>query len=142
MKDLISKEKVFTHSIDKVWKAISQGDEISTWFLPADFKAEVGYKYIFRSRPEENCAPILGEVLEASPYTLVYTWVIEDTDVTTKVKWVLEEEGEHTRLLLEHSGISNYVGETAIEMFDSFSGGWDGCIAGLQKYLEKELHEV
>lgn len=140
MKDLISKEKVFTHSIDKVWKAISQGDEISTWFIPADFKPEVGYKYTFTSPPEENCTPIIGEVLEATPYTLVYTWVIEDTDVVTTVKWVLEEEGEYTKLVLEHSGISNYAGETAVKMFNSFNGGWDGCVAGLEKYLEKEFH--
>jgi hypothetical protein len=38
--------------------------------------------------------------------------------------------------LLTHSGISNYTGETAIEMFNSFNGGWDNCIHELTDYLK------
>lgn len=142
MKDLISKEKMFDHSIDKVWKAISEADEISAWFLKADFKPEVGFKYTFTAPEEQNCVPISGEVKEADPYTLVYTWKVENTDVETLVKWVLEAVGDQTKLTLEHSGISNYSGETAVKMFNSFNGGWDNCVSGLDKYLEKALHEA
>ncbi|MEP5611142.1 MAG: SRPBCC domain-containing protein [Cyclobacteriaceae bacterium] len=142
MKDLISKEKVFTHSIDKVWKAISVAEEISAWFVQADFKPEVGYKYLFTSPPAENCTNIYGEVLTATPYTLTYTWVVENTNVETIVKWVLEEMDGKTKLTLEHSGISNYSGETAVKMFGDFSGGWDDCISDLNEHLEKELHET
>lgn len=137
MNDTIKKEVTFNHPIDKVWNAISKAEEISTWFIKADFRAEKGYKYVFTSEPnEKGCTTISGEVKNASPYLLIYTWVVADTKVETTVKWELETTGNGTKLVLEHSGISNYEGETAIAMFESFNGGWDNCINGLTDYLK------
>ncbi len=136
MKDSIIKEHLFNQDIDKIWTAITNADEISTWFLKADFKAEVGYRYTFNSSGE-NCSPITGEIKEASPYTLSYTWVVVENPVETLVTWNLEQQNGQTKLTLEHSGISNYQSDTAIEMFNSFNGGWDNCINGLQEYLIK-----
>lgn len=137
MKDTIIREEIINHSIDKVWQAITDSEEISKWFLKAEFKAEVGSDYTFTS-PGENCTKITGVIKEAAPYTLVYTWIVEDTNVETTVKWVLEDLGETTKLYLEHSGISNFLAETAVQMFESFNGGWKNCIKGLQAYLNKK----
>ncbi|TYA69991.1 SRPBCC family protein [Seonamhaeicola marinus] len=139
MNDVITKEHVFNHTIDKVWSAITKADEISTWFLAADFKAEKGYQYTFKSK-DDHCEPILGEVLEATPYTLVYTWVVEGTEAITKVTWNLEPFKDGTRLNLEHSGIANYKGETAVTMFENFNGGWDNCFNLLSNYLQELVH--
>ena len=140
MNDIITKEEMINHSIEKVWSAITKAEEISTWFIQADFKAEVGMPYTFTASEDKGCITIKGEVKEASPYTLVYTWIVQDTDVETTVKWVLEADGENTKLYLEHSGIANYPGESAVQMFESFSGGWKRCVEGLQSYLNKEVH--
>ncbi|GAA0720924.1 hypothetical protein GCM10009430_21620 [Aquimarina litoralis] len=140
MKDQIIKERILKHPIDKIWNAITKQEEISNWFLPADFKAEVGYNYTFNSPDKENCEPIIGIIQRATPYTLIYTWKIEGTDVDTTVKWNLTETSEGTKLVLEHSGISNYAGTTAIEMYTSFNGGWDNCLTGLLNYLIQEVH--
>lgn len=134
MKDKITKEHIFNHSIDKVWNAITNAEEISTWFLKADFKPEVGYNYIFESKNGE-CEPIRGIVKSANPYTLVYTWIVDKTNTETTVKWTLETIDGRTKLNLEHSGISDYPGDTAVKMFGSFNGGWDNCIKGLIEYL-------
>jgi uncharacterized protein YndB with AHSA1/START domain len=141
MKDQISKEVIFKQPIDKVWSAISKAEEISTWFIPADFKAEIGYKYTFTSPPnEKGCTVISGEVKNASPYLLIYTWIVADTKTETTVKWELTSTPEGTKLNLEHSGISNYDGDTAIAMFESFNGGWDNCISGLTSYLKETVN--
>ncbi|EDP71220.1 hypothetical protein FBALC1_02012 [Flavobacteriales bacterium ALC-1] len=141
MNRTITKEKVFNHSIDQIWNAITKAEEISTWFIQADFKAEKGYNYTFTSEPnEKGCTTISGTVKEASPYTLVYTWVVADTKVETTVTWSLEDLGNSTKLQLTHSGIENYAGETAIAMFESFNGGWDNCINGLTDYLKQVLN--
>ena len=127
MKDVITKEVTFNHATDKVWNAITKAEEISTWFIPANFKAEKGYKYLFTSPPnEKGCTTIGGEIIEANPYTLIYTWIVAGTKTETKVKWQLESTPDGTKLVLEHSGISNYTGQTAIDMFESFNG--DGTI--------------
>lgn len=139
MKDVIIKEQILKHSIDAVWNAISKQDEISTWFIKADFLPEQGYAYTFKSEGE-NCTEITGIVKEADPYTLIYTWVVQDTHVETVVKWQLEEAEQGTKLYLEHSGISNYSGDTAVKLFQSFDGGWDRCIVDLSKYLNQEVH--
>ena len=139
MKDSIRKEHVFKHKINKVWNAISIGEEISTWFLKADFKAETGYEYTFHSSGED-CTKITGVVKVATPYTLIYTWIVENTNVETEVKWVLEEVKEGTKLYLEHSGISNYTQDTAVKMFSSFDGGWTHCIKELVSHLKDTIH--
>ena len=136
MKDIITREETLNHPVEKVWSAITNAEEISTWFLDAEFKAEVGSPYTFSSKGE-NCTKITGVIKEATPYTLVYTWMVENTDVETTVKWVLEADKDNTKLYLEHSGISNYSGDTAVKMFESFSGGWKGCVDGLVEYLNK-----
>jgi len=141
MIDVIKKETVLNHSIDAVWNAITKADEISTWFIPADFKAEPGYQYTFTSPPnEKGCTVISGEVKKANPYTLIYTWIVADTKVETTVKWELEATNNGTKLYLEHSDISNYAGDTAVAMFESFNGGWDNCILGLTNYLKDEVN--
>jgi len=140
MKDSIHKEHIFKHAIDKIWNAISNAEALSSWFIPADFKAETGYKYTFNSQDKENCTQITGIVQYAQPYTLIYTWIVAGTAIETKVTWKLEQIENGTKLYLEHSGISNYEGETAIAMFNSFDGGWNNCINKLTTYLREEIH--
>jgi uncharacterized protein YndB with AHSA1/START domain len=141
MTDVIKKEVIFNHPIDQVWNAISKAEEISTWFIKADFKAQKGYRYTFTSEPnEKGCTTISGEVKEANPYVLIYTWTVADTKVETTVKWELQTTKNGTKLSLEHSGITNYEGETAIKMFESFNGGWTNCINLLTDYLKAEVN--
>lgn len=135
MNYIITKEATFTSSIDNVWKAISIGEEISKWFLLANFKAEKGFKYTFKA-PDGSCPPIIGEVLSADPYQLSYTWIEEGKDFVTTVNWELESVGKGTKLTLVHSGISNYTEVDAIKMFESFSGGWENCVNGLSEFLK------
>ena len=138
MNNIIKKETVLNHAIDVVWNAITKAEEISTWFIQADFKAEPGYQYTFTSKPnEKGCTTISGVVKKASPYILIYTWIVADTKIETTVTWKLETYEGGTKLSLEHSNISNYEGETAIAMYESFNGGWENCINGLTNYLKK-----
>lgn len=141
MKDILVKEKSFNHPIDKIWTAITEGSEISKWFINADFKPEVGYQYTFTASEEHGCTVVKGKILDVTPYTLKYTWKVEGAPVETTVLWTLEKEENGTKLTLEHSGISKFEGETAVEMFNHFSGGWDACIEGLTKYVKDEIQQ-
>ena len=135
MNDKIIKKHQFKSPISQVWNAISVAEEISAWFIKADFKAEEGYKYTFT---HENTV-ISGKVLKSDPvYELVYSWIVGGTEVETTVRWKLEENSEGTLLTLEHFGISNYPGETAVKMFNNFKGGWNSCVENLEKYLSEK----
>lgn len=139
MNDVISKEQVFNNPIGQVWKAITTAEGMSIWLEPTNFKAIKGFQYVINAKAND-CPPIVGEVLEADPYTRVYSWVIEANPVRTIVKWILEEVGGGTKIYLEHSGIAGYTGEDAIAMFNSFSGGWERCFDGITKLLQTEIN--
>ncbi|MFP2994719.1 SRPBCC domain-containing protein [Spongiivirga sp. MCCC 1A20706] len=139
MKDSLIKQQIIDHPIDVIWSAITNAEEISSWFLKTDFKPDVGYNYTFNSTGE-NCSPITGEIKQASPYTLVYTWIVVENPVETLVTWKLEDINGKTKLTLEHSGISSYESATAIEMFNSFNNGWDNCLNGLTEYLSTAIN--
>lgn len=135
MQDKISKQHQFKYPINDVWKAISEAEEITKWFIQADFKPQTGYKYTFTHEQTK----ISGKVLKANPvYELIYTWIVGGTEVETVVSWLLEENKEGTLLTLEHSGISNYAGDTAVAMFTNFEGGWNSCIDNLTIYLSEK----
>ena len=137
MNDTIIKQHQFDCSIAEVWKAISDGAEISAWFIQADFRAEVGYLYTFTHEKTK----ITGEVLKSNPvHELVYTWTVSGTEVVTTVSWKLEENTAGTLLTLKHTGISQYPGDTAVMMFNNFKGGWDACVGNLEKYLAERKH--
>jgi uncharacterized protein YndB with AHSA1/START domain len=146
MKDSISKEKFYPHGIEDVWNAITTAAQISVWFLKADFKAEPGYDYTLTHevvKPDGECSStvVKGKVLKADPvHHLSYTWIVDGATETT-VDWYLEEKDGGTLLKLEHSGISNYPSEQiALNMFNSFSGGWDNCLSELEKYMKTNVH--
>jgi uncharacterized protein YndB with AHSA1/START domain len=139
MTDQIIKEKVFNHPIERVWKAITKAEEISQWFIHADFKAEKGYAYTFTATEEHGSTQIKGKVLEADPYTLKYTWNVGEAPVETTVTWTLESQGNNqTRLTLVHDGIDKFEGESAVEMFGHFEKGWEACLSVLPEYLNNE----
>ena len=138
--DIIRKEHLYHHPIATVWNAISKGEEITAWFIQADFKPEKGYQYTFTASAEYDYMKIKGQVKEASPYTLIYTWTLQDTTVETTVSWKLEEVEEGTKLILEHSGISGYEGETAVGMLKNYSTGWEDCVTELEAHLKKTVH--
>ncbi len=140
MKDLITKERVYNQPIEKIWNAISIGEEISAWFIKADFKAEKGYQYLFTASEENGCVNITGEIKKSDPYTLAYTWIVDGTTAETLVTWKLEPVEGGTKLFLEHSGISKYEGETAVKMFESFNGGWTNCMDLLDTYVNTTVH--
>ncbi len=141
MKKTIQKEKVFNHAIDKVWTAISTGKEISKWFIEADFKPEVGYQYTLTASEENGCTVVKGEVLEASPYVLKYSWMVSDVPTETIVTWTLEDLGDSTKLTLVHSDIEKYDEQAAAEMMSHFDKGWEGCLSGLTNYFKNEVKQ-
>ena len=127
----IEVEKTINAPIAKVWKAVSIGEEISKWFIQADFKPEVGYAYTFKHEDTN----IKGEVTETDePNKLVYTWEVEGTGLNSTVEWHLEEDGDSTNVKIVHYGDSENT-EMLTNMFKSFEEGWTDCLNNLDKHF-------
>ena len=133
--DTLEKTQWFAHSIDKVWSAITENEHVSKWLVPTDFRAEVGASYSLKN-PKDDCDMVTGTVLEADPYKLVYSWINAScTEVETRITWNLVEENNGTTLKMVHSGISKYDADTAPQMIESYTGGWERCFNNLGEML-------
>lgn len=120
--------KTYKHPISKVWDAITNQKSLKEWFVPGSFKAEPGFAYSFKN----EYTYVRGEVLQVTPPTLlVYTWIKEDTDIETTVRWELEEVNGYTNLTITHTGIEKY----SDDMANRNQEGWNYVISAIEQYL-------
>jgi uncharacterized protein YndB with AHSA1/START domain len=100
---------------ERVWKALTEPEQLAAWWVPGDIAAVVGHEFVLEMPGWGNVPCEVLEVVE--PTLLVYAfadWVLT---------WRLVPEGAGTRLLLEHSGfdLDNPQHRFA---FDNMGPGW------------------
>lgn len=132
-------EKIFNAPVDKVWKAITDKDQMKEWYFDVSgFRAEVGYQFRFEGNNEgkvfiHKC--VITEVLPNKKLT--YTWSYEGFDGTSYLTFELFPEGKRTRLLLTHAGLETFPSLPDFAR-SNFVGGWDHIInTSLKNFLEK-----
>lgn len=116
MKRDLKFERYFRHSPDRVWKALTDSNALSEWYLGNDFRPVVGYQFTFHPEPEMGFDGLLcGEViLVVEPYQLVYTLWGGSLQRRTIVTWTLTPDGDGTRLTLHHDGFTG-LSDTALD---------------------------
>ncbi|WP_442598355.1 SRPBCC family protein [Neobacillus sp. D3-1R] len=131
----IKQTVVFDAPIQKVWNTVSTAEGISSWFMPNDFKLEMGYEFHIQS----PFGPSPCKVTEIDePYKLTFKW---DTDGWF-VSFILKELGDKTEFTLIHGGwksaeetITKANQKSAI-IRETMSQGWTGIMQKLQKVVE------
>ncbi len=108
------------HPPETVWEFLTDPELLTQWLMPNDFKAIVGHRFQFYSKPKLKIGfdgIVYAEVLEIVPFKkLSYSWrggpgkgrITLDSVVT----WTLIPKENGTELLLEHTGfkgIKNYI---------------------------------
>lgn len=135
-------ERTYNASIEKVWKAITDRDEMKGWYFELkEFKAEEGFKFQFTGGDENEQYLHECEVtLVDPPHKLSYSWAYpEHNDGYSVVNWELFEEGENkTKLRLSHEGLESFPKDNPNFAVSSFTEGWNFILGdSLKKYLEK-----
>lgn len=107
-------EEVLPHTPDIIWKALTTGDLIGRWLMPATgFEPVRGNRFTFTTKPAGAWdGTIRCEILEITPQSrLVYSWQSGDAGnvgygalLDTVVSWTLEPAGSGTRVKLIHAG--------------------------------------
>ena len=115
-------ERTFPHSIDRVWAAVTESEELARWFPSGvDHEAEVGGVIAFHGDPYSN--PDTGTILEFDPPTAFgFTWGPDKLHLT------LEQLGESCRLVL-----INVLSEANTAARNA--SGWTVCLAEFDKVL-------
>ena len=139
--DPIVIEKVYNASIDRVWKAITDRDQMKQWYfdIPA-FEPEVGFEFSFEGGdPNDKCYTHLCKITEVIPNRkLSYTWRYDGYEGISIVSFELFAEGDKTRLRLTHDGLETFPASNPSFAKSNFVMGWTELIGKmLKEFVEK-----
>ena len=137
----ITTERVFNARISKVWKAITNRDEMAKWYFDlAEFKTQKGFKFQFFGGPSPERQYLhLCEITEVvDERKLTYSWRYDGYPGKSFVTFELYKQEENTTLLkLTHRDIETFSSENPDFAKANFVEGWNEIInVSLQKYLE------
>jgi uncharacterized protein YndB with AHSA1/START domain len=126
MKRDLTFEAFYPHSPERVWRAISDANELSRWLMTTDFKPVVGERYTMKAKPSPGFDGVItGEILEANPPNrLVYSWNGGPLK-NTLVSWTLTPRGTGTQVKLEHKG---FRGPAALAVSVVLGMGWKSLL--------------
>jgi uncharacterized protein YndB with AHSA1/START domain len=131
-------ERTFNAPIAKVWKAITNKDEIKKWsFDIKEFKPEVGFEFQFCGEKNGEKFFHLCKVTEAiRGKKLAYSWRYKGLEGNSLVTFELFAEGKKTRLKLTHKGLETFPKTPNYERAN-FVKGWTEIIGKyLKEYVE------
>ncbi|MGK5554724.1 SRPBCC family protein [Actinomadura kijaniata] len=122
----------------RVWRALTDPELLARWFLPCDFRLEVGHRFTLATEPRPNVR-FAGvshcEVLEFEVERMLrFSWHDpgEDNGLDSTVTWRLEPEGTGTRLFLEHDGFDpDNPYQAMSRRIMGGPNGWNGVLARL-----------
>jgi len=130
----------------KVWKAITDKNEMKSWYFDLfDFKPEVGFKFQFSGGPSPDVQYLhLCEITEVmSEKKLTYSWRYDGYPGISFVTFELEQQGNKTLLRLTHRGLESFPEEKTDFAKHNFEEGWDYIIhSALKGYLEKMDYQI
>ena len=130
-------ERRLPHSLDKVWRALTQGPLLEDWLMANDFEPRVGHRFTFRMPPMQGWNGVTDcEVLTVVPQQeLSYTWNASGeeaaTGLRTIVKYTLEPVDGGVLLRLEHSGFR----EQDQRNFMGAKYGWERNLGELERVV-------
>lgn len=97
-------ERVFPHSVEKVWRALTEDALLAQWLMKNNFSPEPGREFQFRIDPVPNWSGVIDcKVLVVDPLKrLSYTW--SSMGVDSVVLFTLTPADGGTHLRMEQSG--------------------------------------
>jgi uncharacterized protein YndB with AHSA1/START domain len=134
-------ERTFHAPIARVWKAITDKDEMKQWsFDIKEFKPEKGFEFQFYGEKDgvkyfHRCK--VKEVIRGKK--LAYSWRYEGYEGDSLVTFELFAEGDKTRVRLTHDGLETF---SKMDIFarTNFVEGWTALFGGnLKRFVETPI---
>lgn len=130
----IVKEKFLNVPPDRVWKAITDKEEMKAWYFNLDdFQPIAGFRFSFPGQGHKGEAYIHHcQVIQSIPNEILqYSWSYENHEGFSIVTFWLKAENGGTRLILSHHGLESFPANNPDFARDSFNGGWTMLITEL-----------
>ena len=121
-------EREMPHSLEKVWRALTQGSLIEEWLMKNDFQPVVGHRFNLRA----DWGVVDCQVLAVEPNkTLSYTWGAYG--LKSVVTWTLTPMSTGTDLRMEQSGFP----PDQPQYYQGAKGGWQQFFSALEQVLAR-----
>jgi uncharacterized protein YndB with AHSA1/START domain len=134
-------EQFFNASIESVWNAITNVDQMRQWYFEniPSFKAEVEFETQFNVQSQERNFLHMWKVTEVVPMKkIVYNWKYEGYPGNSFVVFELFEENNSTKLRLTHQVTESFPQDIPEFLRESGVEGWTFFIKkSLKEFLEK-----
>ena len=133
-------ERTFNAPINKVWRAITNKEEMKQWYFDlAEFKPVVGFEFSFTGENEGRRYLHLCKIIEViEGEKLSHTWRYEGYEGNSILTFELFAEGDKTRLRLTHEGLETFPDKPDFAKAN-FVMGWTSIIGtSLKNYFEKD----
>ena len=144
IRDAIEREVVYPQSIERVWTALTEPEQMQRWFCSIGVEIDLRPGGAARFHFNEGSFRAIVETVEP-PRHFAFRWVpggLEDRDLPmdaqgplTLVDFQLESVEGGTRLRLVESGFAALDEARRTAAFGDNSGGWDECLAELEALL-------
>jgi uncharacterized protein YndB with AHSA1/START domain len=144
--DIIKKEIVINASVDKVFSALIDPEQLTQWFPNiATIEPRIGGKIFFRFSKEvtkeKKDHDVIGVIINIIPNKeLSYTWNFTtkpDYSKETIVTWKLDQlDKDKTKLTLVHGGFTN----ADKLQYDEHNEGWDWYVKRLENFVETRIN--
>ena len=143
--DPVIVEQIFNSSIDKVWNAITELNQMTQWFFEniPSFKPEVGFETRFDVHVKDKKFPHLWKITEVVPMKkITYNWRYEGYLGNAYVTFELFELNDQTKLKLTYKVVVSFSEDIPEFSRKMAIEGWSYFIkASLKEYLDK-LQEI
>jgi uncharacterized protein YndB with AHSA1/START domain len=119
-------ERELPHSVEKVWRALTQGPLLEEWLMKNNFEPVVGHRFEFRA----DWGSVEGEVLAIEPNkALSYTW--EAFGLKSVVNFTLTATHTGTHLRVEQAGFR----QDQQQAYQGAKYGWQKFLGDLERVV-------
>ncbi len=133
------KERTFNAPVSKVWKAITDKNDMKRWYFAVEkFESVIGFEFKFLAGAEDRKYLHLCKITEAIPgKKLTYSWKYDGYVGESFVTFELFEDGGKTKLKLTHEGLESFPADNPDLKRENFAEGWTQIIdTSLKDFLE------
>jgi uncharacterized protein YndB with AHSA1/START domain len=121
-------EREMPHSLEKIWRALTQEPLIEEWLMKNDFLPIVNHRFDLRA----DWGVVNCQVLAIEPNkVLSYTW--EALGLKSVITWTLTPTSSGTHLRMEQSGFR----PEQQQAYEGAKGGWPQFFANLEQVLAR-----
>ena len=134
-------EEQFHVSIERLWSALTNHDEMIKWFFDniPSFKAEVGFETKFVVKTEQRSFTHCWRILEVIPNKkITYHWSYLEYPGEGRVTFEIGPIENGSKLRLTNEGLATFPVDIREFTRESCAGGWAYFLKGkLIGYLDK-----